>query len=510
MIYKELYYWQKSLIDEILDKHKFGLWLDMGTGKTPISLALAEQHECTKAIVITINSKVYETNETEGSWLYWADKSNIRYEYSIKKDTHFGPKQPDLFLINYEALFNRKGKGLSEPVNEFIKSCKGHKCCIIVDESHKMKDLASRQTKAVKQIKLELTKQAKELYCYLLTGTPFTTGYIDLYSQLKFLGYPESKTTFVDDFCVRGNIPGLLGWQQPIVGYKNIDKLFDLVHQYAVTIESKSVSDLPEQIFIKHSTPITEDFKMFIYEKITSSILHNYQTKREGSSSILNIEKKVNNPYFRDIGYNSITKTSPWLAETAGTFWLRARQLSIGFNGNAENFQWFNQSRLKAIKKFLEENEDNYLLFYNYTPELLALYDICEELGYKIDVYCGEVKSLTNYEVYSKQTEAQRLTNTKNIILANFASGSTGLNWQLYNKCIITSLPVYKDWAQGIKRIHRTGQKKTTFYHIFYQDNWLDNSMYKALTESIDYSEKMFMSDLARITEMISGDTKSG
>ena len=510
MIYKELYYWQKSLIDEILDKHKFGLWLDMGTGKTPISLALAEQHGCTKVIVITVNSKVYETNETEGSWLYWADKSNIRYTYSVKKNTHFDSKQSDLFLVNYEALFNRKGKGLSKPVNDFIETCKGHNCCIIVDESHKMKDLSSRQTKAIKQIKLELTKRAKELYCYLLTGTPFTTGYIDLYSQLKFLGYPETKTTFVDDFCIRGNVPGLLGWQQPIVGYKNIDQLFDLVHQYAVTIESKSVSNLPEQIFVKHSTAITEDFKMFIYEKVPGTILADYGKRRHGKEVFDRIDKKVNNPYFRDIGYDPFTKTSPWLAETAGTFWLRARQLSIGFNGNAENFQWFNQSRLKAIKKFLEENEDNYLLFYNYTPELLALYDICEELGYKIDVYCGEVKSLINYEVYSKQTEAQRLTNTKNIILANFASGSTGLNWQLYNKCIIASLPVYKDWAQGIKRIHRTGQKKTTFYHIFYQDNWLDNSMYKALTESIDYSEKMFMSDLARITEMISGDIKSG
>ena len=135
------------------------------------------------------------------------------------------------------------------------------------------------------------------------------------------------------------------------------------------------------------------------------------------------------------------------------------------------------------------------------------MYDICEELGYKTDVYCGEVKSLTYYDAYSKQTEAQRLTNTKNIILANFASGSTGLNWQLYNKCIIASLPLYKDWAQGIKRIHRTGQKRTTFYHIFIQDNWLDKSMYKALTESIDYSDKMFMSDLSRVNDMI-GESK--
>ncbi len=507
MIFEKLYPWQQKLVKNALKSRRYGLWLDMGTGKTPISLALAEQHGCTKVLVVTVNGKVHETPDTEGSWLWWADKSEIDYTYSVKTDTHFGKEHPDLFIINYEALFSRKERALSDSVRDFIASCVGHDCCIIVDESHKMKDMNSRQTKAIREIKVELSKCAKSLYCYLLTGTPFTTGYIDLFSQLKFLGYPETKQKFIDDFCVRGSIPGLLGWQQPIVGYKNIDKLFDVVHRYAVTIESKSVVDLPEQIFVKHTTPMSEDFRMFVSNKVSGAKLAKYTKHRCGKEMFEAVEKKVNNPYYRDIGYDALTNSTAWLADTPASFWMRARQLSIGFNGNAEESKWFDSSRLDAIKKFLEENEDNYLLFYNYTPELLALYDICEELGYKTDVYCGEVKSLTYYDAYSKQTEAQRLTNTKNIILANFASGSTGLNWQLYNKCIIASLPLYKDWAQGIKRIHRTGQKRTTFYHIFIQDNWLDKSMYKALTESIDYSDKMFMSDLSRVNEMI-GESK--
>lgn len=503
MIYDSLYPWQKKLVETIKEKDRFGLFLDMGTGKTPISLALAELHKCTKVIVITINSKTQETPDTEGSWLWWADKSAIDYIYSIKKDTHFDLRHADLFVVNYESLFSRKGRGLSAHVADFIASAWRHDCCIIVDESHKMKDLNSRQTKAIRDIKSELAAYANSLYCYLLTGTPFTTGYIDLYSQLKFLGYPESKQKFIDEFCIRGNVYGLLGWQQPIVGYKNIDKLFDVVHEYAVTIESKSVSDLPEQIFIKHTTPISEDFRIFVSNKIAGVELSNYAKKRCGEEIFDKVNKKVNNPYYRAIGYDALTGETEWLADTPAAFWMRARQLSIGFNGNAEHFQWFEKSRVDAIKRFLEENPDNYLMFYNYTPELFALYDICEELEYNIDVYCGEVKSLKFYEEYAAQTEAQRLTNTKNIIIANFASGSTGLNWQLYNKCIIASLPLYKDWAQGIKRIHRTGQKKTVFYHIFYQDNWLDKSMYKALTESVDYSEKMFMSDFERVSDMI-------
>ena len=192
-----------------------------------------------------------------------------------------------------------------------------------------------------------------------------------------------------------------------------------------------------------------------------------------------------------------------WLAETTGTFWLRARQLSIGFQGNEEESKWFDKTRLNSFQQFIKNNPNNYVIFYNYTPELLALYDICESEGYNIDVYSGEVKSLVFYEKYQTQPEEQKLTNNKNIILANFASGSTGMNWQEYSNCIIFSLPLYKDYEQGLKRIHRLGQKQTTVYHLFYQDNWLDKSMLKSLKENIDYSLKMFESDLENVKRLI-------
>ena len=193
-----------------------------------------------------------------------------------------------------------------------------------------------------------------------------------------------------------------------------------------------------------------------------------------------------------------------WLAETNGTFWLRARELSIGFQGNSEDFEWYDTSRLNAIKAFLERNEDNYVIFYNYTPELIALFNICDELGYKVDAFCGEMKSLFFYERFCNLTESEKLVTKKQVILANFASGSTGMNWQQYSKVIIASTPLYKDYAQAIKRVHRPGQKERVFYHIFYQKNWLDLSMQKALKEQKQYNQDMYDADLARINSIMS------
>ena len=189
---------------------------------------------------------------------------------------------------------------------------------------------------------------------------------------------------------------------------------------------------------------------------------------------------KINNPFYRNIDFPSLK----WLAETSGTFWLRSRQLSIGFQGNSEEAKWFDRTRLEEVKKLLEEYPDNYVLFYNFDPEFYELFDICDALGYNIDVCNGSIQSEHFYQKYLKQSEGERLLNKKNIILANFDSGSAGSNWQLYDKCILFSVPLFGAYQQGLKRIHRIGQKNTVIYHIFYQKNWLDMSMLKSLQNS--------------------------
>lgn len=514
-IYDKLYPFQKNVVDKFRSYKKFGLFLDMGLGKTPTSLALAEVNNCSKVLIVTINGKALEPVTEPGSWLNWASQSTLDFDflnkYSKPDDFMLTKSQPQLFIINYEALFKHgkrsarsSGLVLNDNIIAFLKVCRKENVCVIIDESHKIKNLQSQQTKAINQIVNTLERTANSTRLYLCTGTPFTKGYIDLYSQLKLLGYSETKGDFVEQFCIRGRVPGLLEWQQPIVGYKNVDALFDLVHKYAITIRSEDVMDLPDKFFINISQPTSKAFEMFTQENCKGTDILDFATSHNIRLNDVDITRyntnaKCSNPFFRNIDYPSLD----FFAETSGTAWLRARQLSVGFIGNATKSIWYDRSRLDALEKFLSENEDNYLLFYNYTPELCEIFEICEKLGYNIDVYCGEVKSLHFYEQYTKMSDAEKLTNKKNIIIANFASGSTGLNWQEYNKCILFSTPVYKDYAQGHKRIHRLGQKASkVLYYCFFQRNWLDTNMRKALDGTIEYNEDMFQADLNRVNEL--------
>lgn len=508
-IFENLFPWQKNLVNKFKDKPAYGLFLDMGLGKTPISLAFAEVNRCEKVIVVTLNGKVYETVNTDGSWYWWATKSDMNWVQFRKKENSdkYVNDENELLVTNYESLFARNKSTtvkcqLSDFVLSFIQHCKSKRVALIIDESHKVKTAGSSQSIAVDMMRKLLMKHAASLKLYLLSGTPFTTGYINLYNQLRMLGCNMTKGYFKDEFCVMGNVYGLALWQQPIVGYKNIDELFAIVHKYAVTIKSSEIIDLPSQIFIKHMLQESSEFKYFTHSKLRGfDINAELAFRKQLQIPEYETVTKQNNPFFRNIAYPDLK----WFAETSGQFWLRSRQLSIGFQGNAEEAMWFDKSRLKAFEKFIADNPDNYVIFYNYTPELLELYEICERQGYNIDVYSGTIKSMDNYEKYVDNLKKGVVKESKNVIIANFASGSTGMNWQAYSHCIIFSLPTYKDYAQALKRVHRIGQKETVFYHIFMQDNLLDNSMMKSLNETTEYTEDMFMADIHRI-QTLAGD----
>lgn len=502
-ILKMLYSWQLNLVEKFASKPAFGYFLDMGLGKTPIAMASAEYVKATKVLVISINSKATEKENVKGSWLWWASHSNMNYELLDKNsnEEQFDINKNQVLLVNYESLFKRgAGNELSDKIKKFIASCKTHQVALILDESHRVKNLASKTTKSIKRIKTELTLKSSSLYTYLLSGSPFTQGYIDLYSQLKLLGYASNKSEFMDRFCIRGRVPGLLEWQQPIVGYKNVQMLYRVLHTFAITIKSSEVIDLPKQIFIEHEMPASNDFRFLTLEKVKLNYLLNYLEKKNKldhyePSTLKNVE--VNNPLYRNLSYPE----TKWFAETSGTLWLRARQISIGFQGNVEEHEWYNKDRLTYLSNFLKDNNENFICFYNFTPELFELYEVFDKAGYLIDVYSGELKSLHYYEEYENMTDDEKVNAKKRVIIANYASGSTGKNWQQYNHTIEFSIPLYAHHAQALKRNHRIGSTETVFYHRFYQNNWLDKGMLEALTEQKDYDTKMFESD-KRVAEL--------
>lgn len=512
------YKWAKELDGfTIINKQLKQVWPIAATPKGKTGAALTPQQSAD-----SLNSSVSASaGGNAANSITPANKTIGRINMTVSassvppvQDNPFPFKQfrKEVWVVNYESLFDHKCSGtrpqLKDSVLAFINSCRLNHVTLLLDESHYIKESNSKQALALSQIKRELMLYSESLHCYLLTGTPFTRGFIDVYNQLKFMGCQMTKTAFKDKFCVLGNVRGLLGWQQPIIGYKNVEELYKLMHNYAITLKSNDVIKLPDQIFTEKTLAPSRWFEILTRKTIKVSAMTALNNARKkvglpsatdtdlqifltGKNPMLTLNDKnsaVANPWFRNIDFPD----TDYLCDTPGSLWLRARELSIGFQGNADKATWYDRTRLNTIKDFLNENPGNYVLFYNYVPEFVELFDICSELGYNIDVYNGEIKSLTNYERYDAQSPDLQAQNNKNIILSNFASGSTGMNWQSYSSCIISSLPTYKHWAQGLKRVHRTGSKETVNYYVFKSDNWLDRGMWDALMQGVEYSNDMF------------------
>ena len=144
-VYEKLFDWQKKIVDTFQDRSSFGIFLDCGLGKTPVSLAFAERHKATKIFVVTINGKAIESESVDGSWLNWAKQMDIDYKLFNKKSKEsFSRDKNEIFVINYEALFSRTTSKtakvvLSPRIKEFIESCINHDVVMICDESHNIK-----------------------------------------------------------------------------------------------------------------------------------------------------------------------------------------------------------------------------------------------------------------------------------------------------------------------------------------------------------------------------------
>ena len=157
----KLFEYQKQGIEFLVSKHGGMLLDEQGLGKTIQALKACEKVD--PEVLIIVCPAIMR-----GTWSHHVANlmpSNIQvvinsYEWYVKLD-------------NYKSL---------------IKSIKGKKVAVIVDESHYIKTPTSKRTKTVQH----LLSLDNIVFKVLLTGTPVTRDVDDLYTQLK---------VFYPDFC---------------------------------------------------------------------------------------------------------------------------------------------------------------------------------------------------------------------------------------------------------------------------------------------------------------------
>ena len=114
----------------------------------------------------------------------------------------------------------------------------------------------------------------------------------------------------------------------------------------------------------------------------------------------------------------------------------------------------YNKEKLAAVKDLIESTEDRLIIFYNFTAEMEALREMCQNMLRPVSIVNGKTKDLRAYEA-----------DPDSVTLIQYQAGAYGLNLQKARRFIYFTLPESSElFEQSRKRIHRIGQDKKCFY----------------------------------------------
>lgn len=405
----------------------------MGLGKTFVGSEKMMQFNNTVNLVICQKSKVndwvqhftehYElshkmmiydcTKWSKSDWLLFSN------DPEFIKDAH--QQHITVLVINYELAWRRK---------DLLKL---HGFTLMLDESSLIQNSKAKQSKFILQLKPKNV--------ILLSGTPTSGKYENLYSQIKLLGWNISETLYNKQYVnwklidVGGFIHTIVDKEEP---YKNVERLKQKLREHgAVFMKTEECFELPEQNTVILYVPTSKEYKKFMRDSIIT---------------IDDVEL---------IGDTTLTKR------------LYARQLCGHYN----------KDKLNTFKELVESTQDRLIVFYNYNAELDALKQICNTLDRPISEVNGHCKDLTAYE-----------NESNSVTLVQYQSGAKGLNLQKANKIIYFTLTdKCEDWMQSQKRIHRIKQDKPCFYYILMCKDSIEEKVYESLERGVDFTDQLFL-----------------
>lgn len=163
----------RSYQKEFIQSGKFGMFFDMGTGKTRTAYFLCQ--DIKKKLDREIRVLIFCPISVITSWVKefekWGDPSPLTAFGSQKKAKILETfPNSGVFVTNYEAF---RSEDFTKAVNKIPWDV------LILDESHKCKTHNSLQSKRMHKLSDGIK------YKYLLSGTPYLNGYEDLWSQFR-------------------------------------------------------------------------------------------------------------------------------------------------------------------------------------------------------------------------------------------------------------------------------------------------------------------------------------
>lgn len=447
MIFKARPY-QQYAIEQIIEKPKIGLMLDMGLGKSVITLTAIERlindYFLTNRVLVIAPLRVAE-NTWESEIYKWEHLKNVTISKilgSEKERLEALKSVADIYIINRENVVWLIDK---------IRS-KWDFDMVVIDESSSFKNHTSKRFKALRRV-LPKIKRLVEL-----TGTPAPNSMLDLWAQIYLLDNGARLGKTIGAFRKKYFTPGfsngytVYNWNMNKGADKEITKC---ISDICISMKSEDYLDLPDIIYNEVVVKLAKN-ELALYKKFEKDLVIN-------------------------INENEIAATS------AGVLSNKLLQMSNGFlydeNGVAVNIH---NAKIDALKEIVEVNEQkSILVFYWFKHDV--------EVLKKEFKNAKELKSSHDIKDWNKGKIP--------ILLVHPASAGYGLNLQYGGNIVVWygltwSLELYQ---QANKRLHRSGQTHNVIIHHLVAKGTIDEDVMIALKNKTAGQNKMLAAIKARI-----------
>ncbi len=426
------------------------LLMEMGTGKTMVSIAVAgymHQRGLINRVLVVAPLSIL------GVWQEEFNKfANFPYSLTILKGTSAKKTKqlselPDgglqVVVVNYESAWRIKDDLLAYNAD-----------LVIADEAHKIKDARTSQSKGMHCI------GDKAKYKLLLTGTAITNREMDIFSQYRFLDsqvFGRSFLSFRDKYFYMG------GYKQhvPIFRKWMMDDFLGQLHSVAFCATKAECLDLPD---------VTEEVRTVDLERDALKLYRNILAK-----------------WYARIDESEITMANIL------TQLLRLSQITGGHITDDDGVvNTVSRAKMDVLSDIIDSamaEDKKLVIMARFVPELDDIQRLLEKKKIDYAVVRGGVKA--------RDKEIHRFQNDDDcrVFVGQIAAAGLGITLTAASTMVFYSYDYsMSNFEQAKARIHRSGQKQNCHYIYLACRETIDLKVLDALRQKKDLA-KMLMDD---------------
>ena len=457
---------QAAILGQSWSQTNWAWLMEMGTGKSKVCIdnaAMLFEKEYIDTLIVIAPKGVYRNWTNLEIPAHLPDRINANIvvwnpaNTKSNRQTLISFLEPSsslkVFLMNVEALSTSKGKKYLEALLQKSASL------LAVDESTTIKSPKAKRTKTL----IKLGPLAK--YRRILTGFPVTQSPLDLWAQCRFMDKAllgdcgDNFFQFQYRYAVMKKSSVGTHTFNRVVGYRDLEKLSELLKKFSSRITKDECLDLPDKVYIQRTVSLTPD-QTRIYSELKEFALANLD--------------------------NGEFMTAP----NVMTQLLRMQQVLSGHTKtDYGELVEIKDNRLDELVSCLEEIEGKAIIWSRFRYDIVRIKNALNKKygnGKAVD-YFGDTSDDERVEAVDRFQNGNAL-----FFVGNPQTGGYGLTLTAAQNVIYFSNSF--DLAvrmQSEDRAHRIGQRNTVTYVDLIAEGTIDEKIVKSLRAKLNIASQV-------------------